>query len=95
MTLVQSQQTLSTIMKNIVSLTLTKLKDMQKHRNGEHKVLLALSIQERLINHQMRKKLRHQLHSTAILGSRVALGKGKMGDRPRPHLKIRPHPKNF
>ncbi len=29
-----------------------------------------------------------------ILG-RVALGKGKVGNRPRPHLKIRPHPKIF
>ena len=82
-------------MKNIVYLTLTKLKDMHKHRNGEHKVLLALSIQERLINHQMRKKLRHQLHSTAILGSGVVLGKSKVGNCPRPHLKIRPHPKIF
>ena len=25
----------------------------------------------------------------------VALGKGEMGDRPRPHLKIRSHPKKF
>jgi hypothetical protein len=25
----------------------------------------------------------------------VALGKGEMGDRPRPHLKIRPHTKSF
>jgi hypothetical protein len=25
----------------------------------------------------------------------VALGKGEVGDRPRPHLKIRPHSKNF
>ena len=25
----------------------------------------------------------------------VALGKGEVSDRPRPHLKIRPHPKNF
>ena len=25
----------------------------------------------------------------------VALGKGEVGDRSRPHLKIRPHPKTF
>ena len=25
----------------------------------------------------------------------VALGKGEVGDRPRPHLKIRPQPKFF
>ena len=29
------------------------------------------------------------------LSQRVVLGKGEVGDYSRPHLKIRPHPKNF
>ena len=32
----------------------------------------------------------HLLH-----GLGVALGKGEMGDSPKFHLKIKPHPKNF
>jgi hypothetical protein len=32
---------------------------------------------------------------THLPGAGVALGKGEVGDRPRPHLKIRPHPKTI
>jgi hypothetical protein len=37
----------------------------------------------------------HSSLTTSDLHPGVALGKGEVGDRPRPHLKIRSHPKKF
>jgi hypothetical protein len=75
-----------------------KIKSHPKIKVGSYMLFVHTRFNVSVILHtKVISRMLYKIHSSYITTSKVALGKGKgkVGDHPRPHLKIRPHSKFF